>query len=96
MRSVKPEQDTHGLGAGSVRYSNSECYSNAHRNVVRRMSKKSRHAEPYATDIPMWDITTGKKITAEVYFMLPSEEVDALYADIPPQELCTPPMHNRK
>ena len=86
MATVLPSQDPNNLGTAGK---SGPPAKNAHRNVLRRISKTSIHAKEYSTKITMWDELNGCQIQEDTHFILPYEEVDALFQDTDPRELCS-------
>jgi hypothetical protein len=60
----------------SIMDKSSQRDTNAHRNVVRRMTKQTTYPTPYVALIPMWDNDRASQIIEKTHFTLIYEALD--------------------
>ena len=81
MATVVKEEDPKHIGA-------CKHDKNARRDVISKMAKHSKHAPLYSSKITLWDEQNSRPIKDDAYFLLIHEELDHMYADVPPGDHC--------
>jgi hypothetical protein len=81
MATVVKEEDPKHIGA-------CKHDKNARRDVISKTAKHSKHAPLYSSKITLWDEQNSRPIKDDAYFLLIHEELDHMYADVPPGDLC--------